>query len=87
MSNTISKLVDAGWVERHRSKADRRVVMLALTPAGQQIVEQIGQMMVNLMAVQLAEIPNNDLEALQNGLAILQTVFTPFTFKKSDPSL
>ena len=87
MSNTISKLVDAGWVERHRSKEDRRVVMLALTPTGQKIVEEIGQKLVNNLASQLTKIPTNDLETLQYGLAVLQTVFTPFTFRKSDPSI
>jgi DNA-binding MarR family transcriptional regulator len=84
MSNTISKLVEAGWVERHRSEADRRVVMLNLTPAGQQLVENIGQQLVNNVAEQLSDIPNNSLETLQDGLAILQTVFTPFMFKKEE---
>jgi len=85
MSNTISKLVSAGWVERHRSETDRRVVMLSLTPAGQQLVKKIGQQLVNNVADQLADIPGGDLETLQDGLTILQTVFIPFTFKKSDP--
>jgi len=86
MSNTIKKLVAAGWVERHRSEEDRRVVMLTLTPAGQQLIEEIGQKMVSEIAKHLAKIPNTDLETLQNGLTILQTVFTPFAFKNSGNS-
>lgn len=82
MSNTMSKLVAAGWVERHRSQEDRRVVMLTLTPSGQQLVEKIGQHLVNQVASQLTDIPNNSLETLQEGLAILQTIFTPFTIRK-----
>ena len=82
MSNTISKLVEAGWVARQRSETDRRVVMLTLTPTGQQLVENIGQHLVNNVAEQLSDIPSSDLETLREGLAILQTVFTPFTFKE-----
>lgn len=86
MSSTMSRLVAAGWVERHRSQADRRVVMLALTPAGRQVVEEIGQTLVSKVAAQLSEIPDNEIEALQSGLAILQTVFAPFVFKNSGRS-
>ena len=78
MSSTISKMVAAGWVERHRSQQDRRVVMLALTPTGHSLVNEIGQKLVGQVAEQLTTIPTNDLEKLQDGLAILQTVFTPF---------
>ena len=86
MSSTVSRLVDAGWVERHRSKTDRRVVMLTLTPSGHKLIEEIGQTMVNKVATHLSAIPDADIEALQSGLAILQTVFTPFVFKKSGTS-
>jgi DNA-binding MarR family transcriptional regulator len=84
MSNTISKLVEAGWVARQRSATDRRVVMLTLTAAGQQLVENIGQHLVNNVAEQISDIPDNDLETLHDGLTILQTVFTPFTFKEKE---
>ncbi len=84
MSNTISKLVEAGWVERHRSETDRRVVMLKLTPAGEELLTEIGQYLVNNVAELLSKIQNEDLATLQDGLTILQTVFTPFTFKKEE---
>lgn len=83
MSSTMSKMVAAGWVERHRSQEDRRIVMLVLTPAGQSLIEEIGQKLIGLVAEQLENIPNNDIEDLQNGLAILQTVFAPFVFNNS----
>jgi DNA-binding MarR family transcriptional regulator len=81
MSSTVSKMVTAGWVERQRSQQDRRVVMLALTPAGQAIVQEIGKKLVGQVADQLSEIPDNDLSTLQDGLAILQTIFTPIVIK------
>lgn len=87
MSNTISKLVSEGWVARQRSQTDRRVVMLTLTPVGQQLIEKIGQKLINNLASQLSELPDSDLETLQASLAILQTIFTPFAFKKSAESV
>lgn len=86
MSSTMSKLVSNGWVERHRSQADRRVVMLSITPAGRELIEEIGQTLLNRITAQLSEIPNEELTTLQDGLAILQTVFTPFVFKNSGNS-
>lgn len=86
MSSTVSKLVEAGWIERQRSKEDRRVVMLGLTPAGETIVKEIGQKLVAQLADQLAHIPNHELSSLQDGLAILQTVFAPFVMKNSGAS-
>lgn len=86
MSSTMSKMVAAGWVERQRSQADRRVVMLALTPAGHSLVQKIGQQLVQQVAEQLIKLPANDLKTLQAGLAVLQTVFTPFVLKNSGKS-
>ncbi|MBK8899581.1 MAG: MarR family transcriptional regulator [Anaerolineaceae bacterium] len=83
MSSTISKLVANGWVERRRSQEDRRVVMLSITPAGRELIEEIGQMLLDRITAHLSEIPNEELHTLQGGLAILQTVFTPFVFKNS----
>lgn len=83
MSSTVSKLVEAGWIERQRSQQDRRVVMLALTPSGEAVVQEIGQKMVNKLADQLIHISMHDLSALRDGLAVLQTVFAPFVMKNS----
>lgn len=83
MSSTVSKLVAAGWIERRRSEQDRRIVMLALTPSGETVVQEIGQKMVDKLATQLAHIPNDELTALQDGLTVLQTVYAPFVIKKT----
>ncbi len=87
MSNTISKLVDAGWVKRQRLEEDRRVVMLTLTPAGQQLIEEIGQHLINKFAAQLSKVADGDLKTLQDSFSILQTIFTPFVFKNNAESV
>jgi DNA-binding MarR family transcriptional regulator len=84
MSSIVSKMVAAGWVERERSSQDRRVVMLALTPAGHTLLEQIGKQFIGKVAEQLTAVPADKLNELQGGLTLLQTVFTPFTIKNKD---
>ena len=86
MSSTMSKMVAAGWVERQRSEEDRRIVMLALTPAGHTLVQNIGQQLVHRVAKELTELPADALKDLQTGLAVLQTIFTPFVLKNSGKS-
>lgn len=85
MSAIVSKMVAAGWVERQRSTQDRRVVMFVLTPAGRTLLEEIGQQFIAKVAEQLTAVPANNLDDLQKGLTVLQTIFTPFVLKK-DPS-
>ncbi len=86
MSSTMSKMVAAGWVERQRSQEDRRIVMLTLTPAGYALVQDIGQQMVQRVAEELTELPANALKDLQTGLAVLQTIFTPYVLKNGGKS-
>lgn len=81
MSSMVSKLVAADWVERQRSQRDRRVVMFVLTPSGTTLVQEIGQQFIGKVAEQLNSLPGDQLMALQSGLNILQTIFTPFVLK------
>jgi DNA-binding MarR family transcriptional regulator len=37
----VNRLVAGGWVRRHRAGADRREVLLALTPKGEKILRQL----------------------------------------------
>ncbi|MBK9055620.1 MAG: MarR family transcriptional regulator [Chloroflexi bacterium] len=43
MSNTVSTLVERGWVQRQRDAHDRRKVWLTLTPGGLQILDTMRQ--------------------------------------------
>ncbi|MCP4416817.1 MAG: MarR family transcriptional regulator [Chloroflexi bacterium] len=81
MSSMVSKLVKAGWVQRQRSQQDRRVVMLDLTPAGDTLMQEIGQQFIGRVTEQLGTLSTENLETLQGGLIVLETVFYPFTFK------
>ena len=41
MTGIIDRLVDRGWVERNRNPADRRTVLVQLTPVGQAKLEDV----------------------------------------------
>ena len=41
ITRLLDKLVERGWVERHRPADNRRVVLVGITPAGVRLLEQI----------------------------------------------
>ena len=43
MSNSISAMVERGWVRRLSRTGDRRVLTIEVTPAGRAAVERVGQ--------------------------------------------
>ncbi|MCI0398139.1 MAG: MarR family transcriptional regulator [Chloroflexi bacterium] len=75
MSASISTLVERGWVKRTRLAADRRVVMLALTPAGQEELRLISQQAAAPVMALLARLTPAEHDALVVGLNVLQQVF------------
>src|SRR5438309_4016733 len=43
MSNSISAMVERGWVRREAPEGDRRVVMIDVTPAGRGALEPVSR--------------------------------------------
>jgi MarR family transcriptional regulator, organic hydroperoxide resistance regulator len=75
MSNTISTLEVRGWVTRTRSDEDRRVVLIEVTPEGRAIIEKVFQRAQDRFALLLANVTENELETLTQGLQILHSLF------------
>jgi DNA-binding MarR family transcriptional regulator len=75
MSNSISVLVERGWVKRSQSPTDRRMVCLELTPAGQSILVKTMHHAHVLVAELLAPLSQREQEAVMAGVAALQKVF------------
>lgn len=48
MTRLLDRLVAKGLIERSRSASDRRVVNLALTPAGEAVAEQIPEVLADV---------------------------------------
>lgn len=69
MTGTLERLVRQGLVERRDDPADRRLVINALTPAGQALVERLHQGRQARLQAALAHMDAADIAALERGLA------------------
>ena len=75
MSNSISRLVERGWVKRVRDPHDRRMVLIELTPAGRAVLSEIRCAAEARMAELLDSLSPAECDQLLAGLAVLRTVF------------
>ena len=72
MTGTLDRLVRQALVERRTDPGDRRLVITALTPAGQTLVEQLHQGRRARLLAALARLDEATMAALAHGLAGLQ---------------
>lgn len=77
MSNTVSKLVERGWVERTQSDHDRRMIHLSLTPAGVALLGRAHETAVAHIASLLNHLTTAEQETLLAGLDNLEKAFAP----------
>jgi DNA-binding MarR family transcriptional regulator len=75
MSGSISRLEKRGWVQRVRSTADRRVVMVELTPKGHQRLGEMVQQAESYLTRLLSNLSTAEQEKLADGLTVLQKLF------------
>jgi DNA-binding MarR family transcriptional regulator len=75
MSNTISTLVERGWVQRTQSSTDRRRVIIELTPSGHALLESIQNYVEASITRTLAPLSTEELDQLIAGLAVLRAAF------------
>lgn len=75
MSNTISVLVDHGWVERVVDERDRRRAELSLTADGRAAVRGMQTQVEELLAERLSALSSAEIETLRAGLDVLVRAF------------
>ncbi len=75
MSNSISTLVQRGWVKRSSPALDRRVVLIEVTPHGRATLERVSRAAETHLAELLATLDPTSRRRLQAGLAVLRRVF------------
>jgi DNA-binding MarR family transcriptional regulator len=73
-STLVSKLVDKGFLVRTADESDRRVGQLRLAAAAQQVVDTSRDARRALLADVLADLGDDQIEALTKGLAVLDTM-------------
>jgi DNA-binding MarR family transcriptional regulator len=76
MSNSISAMVDRGWVRRTAPTRDRRVVIVEITATGKAAVDRVGRSAEAHLADVLAPLDGASRKRLQAGLGVLRRVFT-----------
>ena len=84
MSNSISVLVERGWVKRVSSPGDRRQVLLELTPVGREALDEIKDQAEARVAELLNQLSSHELESLSAGLAVLEQAFAPAVCPRSN---
>ena len=77
MSNSISAMVDRGWVRRTATApgTDRRVVIIEVTAPGRAALERVARAAEAHLADVLAPLDLHSRRRLQNGLGVLLKVF------------
>lgn len=75
MSNSISTMVERGWVSRSSPLSDRRVVIIEVTPLGRATVKRVGRAAEAHLAEMLATLDPASRRRLQAGLGVLRRVF------------
>jgi DNA-binding MarR family transcriptional regulator len=76
-SNSITTLVERGWVRRTFPASDRRVAIIELTAPGRSVLERVGRAAEQHLAEVLAPLDRTAHRRLQDGLAVLRSVFAP----------
>lgn len=74
MSNSISTLVERGWVKRVRDRHDRRMVLIELTPAGKAVLSETRREAEARVTDLLAPLSPAECDQLLAGLAILREI-------------
>jgi DNA-binding MarR family transcriptional regulator len=74
MSNSVSTLVERGWITRHPSKTDRRVMIVELTPLGKQILADVQARVEERVMELLTDLSQSELEQLISSMEILDNV-------------
>lgn len=75
MSNSVSTLVQRGWVKRTSPARDRRVVLIEVTPLGKATMERVGKAAEAHLSEMLTDVPPAARRRLTAGLGVLREVF------------
>lgn len=79
-ADMVTALLDRGLIERHRDLADRRRLVIALTPLGQQLLEGLRPQVAALEARTISLLSADETSALRVSLELCRTaLLTPET--------
>ena len=76
LSGHVDRLESAALIERVRSGSDRRRVGLELTPAGDRLLRKVRAQRTTWLAERLAELPPEQVEAIERAIEPLSALLT-----------
>jgi DNA-binding MarR family transcriptional regulator len=74
LTRGVQWLVDHGLVSRSTSEVDRRTTVVAMTPAGTELLNAVFQSKARHMARRMQALPEEDLDALVQAIPALQAL-------------
>lgn len=74
ITRMLDRLEQQGWIERQRTTADRRTVLVGLTPGGKQLLERLRRDVSRCHARQLGHLARDELQRL---IALLRVARAP----------
>jgi DNA-binding MarR family transcriptional regulator len=69
-ADMVTALLDRGFIERHRDPADRRRLVMALTPEGSRLLDRLRPEVAEIEARMLARLSPADARALRASLEL-----------------
>lgn len=75
MSNTLTTLEERQWVERTRLADDRRKVIIALAPAGQEVLANARHEMESHIVKIIDELSDDERQTILAGMELLKACF------------
>jgi DNA-binding MarR family transcriptional regulator len=87
MTRLIDQLEERGFIERQRQSEDRRVVNLALTPAGRKMVESLVPLTVDALNWTLEGFTKSDVQQLKSLLRRVMTRLGEINAEEAEAAL
>jgi DNA-binding MarR family transcriptional regulator len=70
MADMVTALLDRGLIERHRDPADRRRLVIALTPAGRRLLDRLRPQVAALQSRMLSPLSDEQASELRHALEL-----------------
>ena len=74
ISLLVNRLEDRGWVKREADPADGRAVLVAITPAGVEVFDQLRAQYRALLHEEMASLSEAEVQTLERAVEILDRV-------------
>jgi MarR family transcriptional regulator, 2-MHQ and catechol-resistance regulon repressor len=85
MSKTVMVMEERGWLSRERDKSDRRIVRLAGTPAGRDVLRDVQRRSVEELTDAFKDLSQEELTLIFEGMEALIRAFS--NSPRNGPSL